>query len=187
VPAPFRAANAPRCAQTSPATKCPAGGARCRTVHRRGRVERQPIGVRDLFKPWVRFATRARAAVQTSRLEVASTKFESNLTYMDTPISARAALLQALISGDGYGLELIDRVRERTKGRIRLHQGSIYRALDALEDEGFVKSYEGEPIPERGGRPRIYYRLTAEGRRAAFDQQGAVLGLFAPLTPQRAR
>ncbi len=37
-------------------------------------------------------------------------------------MSARAALLQALISGDGYGLELIERVREKSKGAVVLHQ-----------------------------------------------------------------
>ena len=50
---------------------------------------------------------------------------------MDTPITAKAALLQALIEGEGYGLELIERVRTRTHGRVKLHQGSIYPALRA--------------------------------------------------------
>jgi PadR family transcriptional regulator PadR len=97
---------------------------------------------------------------------------------MDAPVNAKTALLQALIPGDGYGLELIDRVKERTEGRLVLHQGTIYPALRELEKEGFVESYAGEPLPERGGRPRIYYRLTAEGRRAAFEQREAVAGLF---------
>jgi PadR family transcriptional regulator, regulatory protein PadR len=97
---------------------------------------------------------------------------------VDTPVNARAALLQALISGPGFGLELIDRVGERTKGRIRLGQGSVYPALRGLEDDGFVKSYDGEPMPDRGGRPRRYYKLTAEGRRAALADGEALRGLF---------
>lgn len=91
---------------------------------------------------------------------------------MDTPISAKAALLQALVSGSGFGLDLIDRVKDRTKGALVLHQGSIYPALRALEREGLLRSWDGESTPDRGGRPRRYYELTAEGRRAAFrDQQ----------------
>lgn len=100
---------------------------------------------------------------------------------MEPPISSKAALLQALVTGPGFGLELIERVKERTKGAVVLHQGSIYPALRDLEREGFLRSWDGETTPDRGGRPRRYYELTAEGRRAAFrDQQ--VFAAF-PLVP----
>jgi len=97
-----------------------------------------------------------------------------------TRIDPKTALLQALISKDGYGLELIERVRERTGGRVILGQGSIYPALRALEQDGLVESYESEPMADRGGRPRVYYRLTGEGRRSAFEERKAMLGLFMP-------
>lgn len=93
-------------------------------------------------------------------------------------IDSKTALLQALVSGEGYGLELIERVRERTQGRVRLGQGTIYPALRELERDGLVESFEGETVPERGGRPRIYYRLTGAGRRAAFEERQAAAGLF---------
>lgn len=99
---------------------------------------------------------------------------------METPVSAKAALLQALVSDRGYGLDLIERVRERTNGRIALGQGSIYPALRSLEREGLVVSYEADASPERGGRPRRYYELTAEGRRVALEQRQAIFGLFTP-------
>lgn len=97
---------------------------------------------------------------------------------MDVPVTAKTALLQALVSGDGFGLELIDRVRERTDDKIKLHQGSVYPALRSLEREGLVESYEGEATPERGGRPRRYYRITSEGLMAATEVRDAVMGLF---------
>ncbi|HVF58249.1 MAG TPA: PadR family transcriptional regulator [Thermoanaerobaculia bacterium] len=100
---------------------------------------------------------------------------------MEPPVNAKAALLQALISGSGYGLELIDRVAEKTQGQIRLHQGSVYPALRSLEREGLIGSYRGDPLPERGGRPRRYYKLTAEGYRVATQQQETALRLFEPL------
>jgi PadR family transcriptional regulator, regulatory protein PadR len=106
---------------------------------------------------------------------------------MDTPVTARAALLQSLIQGNGYGLELIARVERRTKGAIKLGQGSVYPALRDLEDEGLVKSWDGDPLPERGGRPRRYYELTAQGRRAAVEHQRAIVGLFGNLQPEGAR
>jgi PadR family transcriptional regulator PadR len=99
---------------------------------------------------------------------------------MDT-ISTEAALLQALIAGENYGLALIDLVKERTKGKLVLHQGTIYPALRKMEKDGLVKSYEGEPLPERGGRPRVYYKITAQGRRAAVENTATVAGLFGAL------
>jgi PadR family transcriptional regulator PadR len=109
------------------------------------------------------------------------------LWSMDTPVTARAALLQSLIQGKGYGLELIGRVEQRTKGAIKLGQGSVYPALRDLEDEGLVKSWDGEPLPERGGRPRRYYELTADGLRAATEHRDAIVGLFGNLLPAGAR
>ncbi|HEX8821078.1 MAG TPA: PadR family transcriptional regulator [Archangium sp.] len=86
----------------------------------------------------------------------------------------------SLISGRGFGLEIIQRVRERTEGKILLNEGSVYPALKALERDGLLRSYDGEPMPERGGRPRRYYELTGEGRRVASEQRTALLNLLHP-------
>ena len=96
---------------------------------------------------------------------------------MEIPITAKAALLQALLQGPGYGLDLIERVRERTAGQITLGQGSVYPALRDLERQGFLRSFEGKPIQERGGRARRYYELTAEGRRVAYGQREVIRGI----------
>jgi PadR family transcriptional regulator, regulatory protein PadR len=98
---------------------------------------------------------------------------------MKLPVTAQAAILQALISGPAFGLEIIDRVSTRTKGKITLNQGSIYPALRDMERDGLLESYNGdEVVPERGGRPRRYYRLTAKGAEAAMEQAQAVSSLF---------
>lgn len=98
-------------------------------------------------------------------------------------IDPQTALLQALITGDGYGLELIERVKERTQGQLLLGQGQIYPALRQLERDGFVESYRGESPAARAGRPRIYYRLTGEGRRAAFEVREVGRLLFGGAEP----
>lgn len=99
---------------------------------------------------------------------------------METPVTAKTAILAVLISGKSYGLEIIEKVSERTKGAITLKEGSIYPTLKAMEREGLLRSYDGEPVPERGGRPRRYYELTGEGRRAATEQRAALIGLLQP-------
>jgi PadR family transcriptional regulator PadR len=106
---------------------------------------------------------------------------------MEAPVNVRTALLQALIRGEGFGLDLIKRVKERTNGKLKLHQGNVYPALRDLEADGLLKSYEGPPLPERGGRPRRYYKLTAAGQRAALEQTNAVAGLFGLPLPEGAR
>ncbi|WP_437982940.1 PadR family transcriptional regulator [Sorangium sp. So ce117] len=100
---------------------------------------------------------------------------------MDAPVTAKAALLQALVSGPGYGLDLIERVKKQTNGGLVLGQGSVYPALRELERDGLLDSYECEPVPERGGRPRRYYRLNALGAKAAMEQREVVWGLFSPV------
>jgi PadR family transcriptional regulator, regulatory protein PadR len=43
--------------------------------------------------------------------------------------------------------------------------GAIYTTLDRLENKGLVKSKVGESTPQRGGRSKRYYHVTAEGLR----------------------
>jgi PadR family transcriptional regulator PadR len=94
-------------------------------------------------------------------------------------ISTRMALLQALIRGPSYGLELVERVRTMTDGSLELKQATLYPTLHDLEEEGFVESYDDNTGAERrGGRPRRYYRLTADGARAAMEDRRVAAGLF---------
>lgn len=61
---------------------------------------------------------------------------------VDSPISAKAAMLQALTMGPGFGLELIERVKVATGGAVVLHQGSVYPTLRELEADGLAVSTE---------------------------------------------
>jgi PadR family transcriptional regulator, regulatory protein PadR len=96
------------------------------------------------------------------------------------PFDTKAALLQALVEGEGYGLELIDRVKEMTGGELVLMQGRVYPALRELEAAGFATSFDGPALRERSGRPRRYYRITAAGQAAARQQARAVYRLLKP-------
>jgi PadR family transcriptional regulator PadR len=95
-------------------------------------------------------------------------------------VDTRVAILQALMKGESYGLEVIERVREMSGGKIKVLQGRVYPVLRELEAEGLLRSFDGEPVAERGGRPRRYYELTAEGRRAATSDARAIAGLLKP-------
>jgi PadR family transcriptional regulator PadR len=67
-------------------------------------------------------------------------------------------------SGDAYGMEIRDEIEDRT-GR-GVSYGAVYTTLDRLEGKGFVTHRLGEALPERGGRARKYFRVTAAGREA---------------------
>src|SRR5438067_1984360 len=56
--------------------------------------------------------------------------------------------------------------------------GSVYAALERLEEKGFVASEVGESTPERGGRAKRYFRITKEGLRQVRDTRGALIKLW---------
>ena len=76
---------------------------------------------------------------------------------------------------DGASGVAIRRLIEERSGRV-LSPGAIYTALDRLETRGFVRSKLGEPTPERGGKRKRLYRMSAAGTAAATPpRSGAAL------------
>ncbi|MGD9798491.1 MAG: PadR family transcriptional regulator [Acidimicrobiia bacterium] len=71
----------------------------------------------------------------------------------------RTGLLAFLLERPGHGYEAMQYLEDKANGTWRPSAGSIYPALQQLEDEGLVRS------KERDGR-RIF-ELTAAGRRQA--------------------
>ena len=60
-----------------------------------------------------------------------------------------------------YGYELVRAIRRSTGDVISLGEGVIYPTLHELEREGALASR----TVKVEGRPRVYYRITAKGRR----------------------
>jgi len=51
--------------------------------------------------------------------------------------------------------------------------GALYTTLDRLEEKGLVTSTYADPTPERGGRAKRYFTVTAPGVRAVARAQRA--------------
>ena len=68
------------------------------------------------------------------------------------------------LGGESHGAAVVEEIEDRT-GR-RVSPGALYTVLDRLETKGFVDSWIGDSIPERGGRRRKVYRILPEGARA---------------------
>jgi DNA-binding PadR family transcriptional regulator len=75
-----------------------------------------------------------------------------------------------------YGVSIRAEIAERT-GR-KIAPGALYTTLDRLEDKALVTSVLGDPSPERGGRAKRYYSVTARGVQAVTHAQRAYQSLL---------
>jgi DNA-binding PadR family transcriptional regulator len=90
-------------------------------------------------------------------------------------------LLAVLRVGDeAYGVPIACELEEATGRDVLL--GSVYAALERLEAKGLVVSRLGESTPERGGRAKKYFKLTAKGLREVRDTQRTLVKLWRGLT-----
>ena len=91
-------------------------------------------------------------------------------------------LLAILRLGDqAYGTTVRDEIERRT-GRA-VSRGAVYITFERLEDKGLLKSAVGEPLPERGGRPRRFYRVSARGMKALRSSLGMLERMREGLAP----
>ena len=75
------------------------------------------------------------------------------------------------IGEDAYGVPIAREIEET--GRRRVLVAAIYAALDRLEDNGLVTSSFGDPTPERGGRSKRFFKVTAKGLKAVKETQAS--------------
>ena len=68
------------------------------------------------------------------------------------------------LQGEAYGVTIRQDVLERTGKKLTF--GALWASLDNLAKKGYVAKSVADPTPTRGGRGKVYYRLTSEGMRA---------------------
>src|SRR5712691_4585789 len=73
----------------------------------------------------------------------------------------------ARLGDDAYGAAIRQEI-ERNVGH-DCSVGALYTTLDRLEQKGLVKTWMGDPTPERGGRPKRMVRVTGKGAEAAAE------------------
>jgi PadR family transcriptional regulator PadR len=68
------------------------------------------------------------------------------------------------LEDNAYGVT----IRERVYKDIGVYWafGAIYKTLKKMKAKHYVEKITSEPLAERGGRSKYYYRLTPEGREA---------------------
>ncbi|MFI5309647.1 MAG: PadR family transcriptional regulator [Gemmatimonadales bacterium] len=90
-------------------------------------------------------------------------------------------LALARLGDEGYGVSVRDEIQQRS-GRAATFS-SVYAALGRLEEKRLLRSRHGEPTPERGGRRKKYFTLTAAGRTAIAESVLAVRTMARGLGP----
>jgi PadR family transcriptional regulator PadR len=97
------------------------------------------------------------------------------------------AILAALWSGKGYGLEILQRLESDSD--LIVSEGTVYPLLSRLKALGLVNS---EWVESVGGHPRKYYSLTPAGRQRALGMtaiwerfSSSMSQLLAPLAKEK--
>ena len=87
-------------------------------------------------------------------------------------------ILQALGAGRRFGFDIMDATG--------LTSGTVYPALERLEELGFVRSkWENEAAAHKDGRPaRRYFEITTAGSRAMNDALERYPLMRAPIKSQ---
>jgi len=85
------------------------------------------------------------------------------------------------LGDDAYGVPISKELLETTGRDAAL--GSVYAALDRLEQKDLVSSTLGDPTPERGGRAKRYFRVTSKGMREAKITKKALISLWRGIPP----
>jgi DNA-binding PadR family transcriptional regulator len=60
-----------------------------------------------------------------------------------------------------YGAAIRQEIHARSGRDVSIN--AVYTTLDRLENKGLLKSWVGEPTPQRGGRRRKFYALRPAG------------------------
>jgi DNA-binding PadR family transcriptional regulator len=78
-------------------------------------------------------------------------------------------LVVAMLGNTAYGISVRDALHDHA-GR-RLNISAVHAALHRLQDKGYLTSAMGGATPERGGRRKRLFRLTAAGHAVLADRR----------------
>jgi len=85
------------------------------------------------------------------------------------------------LADDAYGVPIRREITLRTRRELTV--GSLYSTLDRLESKGLLRSRTGDPTPERGGRSKRYFCVTAAGLRMLRESRQVINAMWEGLEP----
>jgi len=73
-------------------------------------------------------------------------------------------LTVGLLFDEAYGVAIKDQIELQSKRSVSV--GALQSALRRLEKKGYLSSRRGEPNAQRGGKPKLFFKITAYGLKA---------------------
>jgi DNA-binding PadR family transcriptional regulator len=73
-------------------------------------------------------------------------------------------LTVGVLHGNAYGVTIKDEMEQRLDREVSI--GALQITLRRLETKGFLKSKTGESNESRRGRPKLFFEITAYGKKA---------------------
>ena len=80
---------------------------------------------------------------------------------------------------DAYGAAIRQEIHARSGRDVSIN--AVYTTLDRLELKGLLRSWTGEPTPQRGGRRRKFYEVRPAGMAAIRQAYQAVRAMASGL------
>jgi DNA-binding PadR family transcriptional regulator len=68
------------------------------------------------------------------------------------------------LQDNAYGISIRDQIKDDTGKEWTL--GAIYAPLHRLQKKRLVITRRGDPVPERGGRSKVFYKVSEVGKEA---------------------
>jgi PadR family transcriptional regulator PadR len=103
------------------------------------------------------------------------------LEYMDKGTYLRDFELMILLvvlrlGDDTYGVPIAREIK--VHGRREVSLANVYATLERLQEKGYVSSKLADPTPERGGRAKRYFSVTAQGLKKVRETQRILVRLW---------
>jgi DNA-binding PadR family transcriptional regulator len=73
-------------------------------------------------------------------------------------------LTVGILHGNAYGVTIKDEIENRLNRDVSV--GALQTTLRRLEKKGYLQAIHGEATKSRGGRPKLYFTITAFGKQA---------------------
>jgi PadR family transcriptional regulator, regulatory protein PadR len=73
-------------------------------------------------------------------------------------------LTVGVLHGNAYGVTIKDEIEQRLDREVTI--GALQVTLRRLESKGFLKSALGGSTESRRGRPKLFFEITASGKKA---------------------
>ncbi len=87
-------------------------------------------------------------------------------------------ILVSVADQERHGYAIMQDVRTRTDGQLRLSPGTLYGSIKRLLHDGLIEELDERPDPENDDVRRRYYRITARGRKAAIEESARLTKLL---------